>query len=190
MTPQKRALAALSGLLMVLLCALGGAQAAQAFNDDRSSDAPSTNHTGTFSAQPGQKTAAAQRSSQGTADYEARFRNQATTRCMDDSSAGFRTWSCVWEQHQRWLAHEWNDGTWRFQNLRTSRCIQATSNTSIRTWTCDSSTSQSWYITRWWDGTIRFESQRYRGRCIDDSSASGFRLESCNSSTFQSWWED
>ena len=34
MTPQKRAVAALSGLLMVLLCALGGAQAAQASTGD------------------------------------------------------------------------------------------------------------------------------------------------------------
>ncbi|MFI9485590.1 hypothetical protein ACIG47_04305 [Promicromonospora sp. NPDC052451] len=33
MTPQKRAVAALSGLLMALLCALGGAQAAQAAGD-------------------------------------------------------------------------------------------------------------------------------------------------------------
>lgn len=187
MTPQKRAAAALSGLLMVLLCALGGAQAAQGVEDDWNSAARAT---GIFATQQDRKVAAEPRPSNGTADYEARFRNQATTRCMDDSSAGFRTWSCVWENHQRWYAHEWNDGTWRFQNLTTGRCIQATSQTRLRTWTCDSSTSQSWYITRWWDGTSRFESQRYRGRCIDDSSASGFRLEACNSSKFQSWWED
>jgi hypothetical protein len=176
LTPRRRGVAALSGLLMVLLCALGGAQTAQA--GTRVTDA-----AGGTTADARPAVAVPLR----VADEVLRYRNQATNRCMDDSSAGFRTWTCFQNSNQTWTAHLWNDGTWRFQNHATGRCIQATGSTTLRTWTCDSSEQQSWIITYWADGTRRLKNEYY-GTCIDDSSGSGFRLNTCNSSTFQSWW--
>ena len=38
----------------------------------------------------------------------------------------------------------WNDGTRRFQNQQTGRCIRD-GNDGFFTWTCDASTNQSWY---------------------------------------------
>jgi hypothetical protein len=37
------------------------------------------------------------------ADAVNTFKNQATNRCIDDSSAGFRTWACNSGQNQSWF---------------------------------------------------------------------------------------
>ncbi|WP_275002629.1 RICIN domain-containing protein [Promicromonospora iranensis] len=165
---------------MTLLGVLGGSQAALASSSE---DAVPTAQGSRTALEPLPATVTPSRA----ADEILRYRNQATNRCMDDSSAGFRTWTCFQNSNQTWTAHPWNDGTWRFQNHATGRCIQATGASTLRTWTCDSSEKQSWYITYWNDGTRRLQNEYY-GTCIDDSNGSGFRLNLCNSSTFQSWW--
>jgi hypothetical protein len=123
------------------------------------------------------------------------FKNQATARCIDDSSAGFRTWTCNSSANQQWNVHVWGDGTRQLKSQATGRCIDDSS-AGFRTWTCwpgsnPSSANQSWYVTAWGDGTIQFKNQA-TGRCIDDSAA-GFRTWTCwpgsnPSSANQSWY--
>lgn len=122
----------------------------------------------------------------GAADPVWSYRNQATNRCMDDTNeGGFRTWPCNGTNPQRWTVHTWNDGTVRFQNNATGRCIYD-SNTGFRTMPCDSSTNQSWWVKYWNDGTRRFQNQQ-TGRCIRDGN-DGFFTWTCDASTNQSWF--
>jgi hypothetical protein len=80
---------------------------------------------------------------------------------------------------------DWGDGTFRFQNVNTGRCIDD-SDQGFRTWTCNAGQNQSWYVTYWGDGTRRFQNQA-TGRCMDDSG-NGFRTWSCNTGQNQSWF--
>lgn len=72
------------------------------------------------------------------------YRNQATGRCIDDTSNGFRTWTCNGTNPQRWIVHQWGNGTYRFQNVHTGRCIDDSS-AGFRTWSCNSGQNQSWF---------------------------------------------
>lgn len=112
------------------------------------------------------------------------LRNQATGRCMDDTSNGFRTWSCNGSSPQLWNVHVWGDGTRQLRNNNTGRCIEDTDN-GFRTVNCNSSPEQSWWVKVWGDGTVRFQNQHTQ-RCIDDSSL-GFRTWACNDTQYQSW---
>ncbi|MFF1615790.1 RICIN domain-containing protein [Amycolatopsis sp. NPDC058278] len=82
------------------------------------------------------------------ADAVNTFKNQATGRCIDDSSAGFRTWTCNTSTNQKWNVHIWGDGTRQLKNQATGRCIDDSS-AGFRTWTCwpgsdPNSANQSW----------------------------------------------
>lgn len=115
------------------------------------------------------------------------FRNQNTNRCIDDTDSGFRTWPCNGTDPQKWIVHQFQDGTVRFQNVYTRRCIYD-ANDGFRTVTnCDSSTNESWYVAHWGDGSIRLENQATQ-RCMDDTTA-GFRTWApCNSTPAESWF--
>ncbi|MFB7101481.1 RICIN domain-containing protein [Streptomyces hydrogenans] len=121
----------------------------------------------------------------GTYDAVQSFRNQSTNRCMDDTTNGFRTWSCNGSNPQLWNVRVWGDGTRELRNINTGRCIEDT-DSGFRTAVCNAGQEQSWWITVWNDGTVRFKNQ-HTSRCIDDSSL-GFRTWACNSLPYQSWF--
>ncbi|MEV4440763.1 RICIN domain-containing protein [Streptomyces sp. NPDC049577] len=134
----------------------------------------------------GNGTLSVRNSPAGATDAIQTFRNQATGRCMDDTTnGGFRTWSCNGSGPQKWNVHVWNDGTRQLRNINTGRCIEDTDN-GLRTVICNSSPEQSWWIKVWNDGTVRFQGQ-VTGRCLEDSDGSGFRTWACDSSPNQSW---
>jgi Ricin-type beta-trefoil lectin domain-like len=115
------------------------------------------------------------------------YRNQATKRCLDDTpEGGFRIYACNGSNPQKWRVHTWRDGTVRFQNLRTGKCMDD-SNLGFRTFACNSTKFQSWYVKYWNDGTRRFQNQATK-QCIDDSQDFALRTFSCNTTKWQSWY--
>jgi hypothetical protein len=119
------------------------------------------------------------------ADAVNTFKNQATNRCIDDTSQGFRTFDCNGTPAQNWIVHKWNDGTVQLKNANTNRCMYD-SDQGFKTLPCDSSTNQSWHVRHWNDGTLELKNQA-TNRCIDDSNL-GFRTLGCNAGQYQSWF--
>ncbi|MFI7399018.1 RICIN domain-containing protein [Streptomyces sp. NPDC049541] len=113
------------------------------------------------------------------------FQSLGTTRCMDDSAHGFRTFPCNGGDYQKWEVHVFNDGTRRFRNLVTDGCLYDGPR-GFDTQDCDSSTNVSWFISRHHNVRLTFKNQA-TGRCIDDSDDSGFRTTSCNGGIYQDW---
>ncbi|MFJ2607894.1 RICIN domain-containing protein [Streptomyces sp. NPDC087425] len=120
------------------------------------------------------------------ADATQGFRNQATGRCMDDTDAGFRTWSCNGSGPQLWDVKVWGDGTRQLRNVSTGRCVEDSDDGFRTVGTCGSSPAQSWWVKVFADGTVRFQNQATL-RCVDDSSL-GFRTWPCNDTPYQSWF--
>jgi hypothetical protein len=120
------------------------------------------------------------------ADPIVSYSNQGTGKCIDDTPAGFRTWTCNGTNAQRWIVHTWADNTVRFQNVNTGRCMEDTPSV-FRTSPCNSSEAQSWWVTYWNDGTRRFMNQA-TGACIEDSWLLGLRTPNCDSSVWESWY--
>ncbi|MFD0392680.1 ricin-type beta-trefoil lectin domain protein [Streptomyces nogalater] len=57
------------------------------------------------------------------ADPVQTFRNVATNKCLDDSSAGVRTFDCNNLDFQKWEVHVFQDGTRRLRNIATGQCL-------------------------------------------------------------------
>ncbi|MFC8342650.1 hypothetical protein [Streptomyces sp. NPDC057280] len=114
------------------------------------------------------------------------FQSLGTLRCMDDSfEYGFRTFPCNSGQYQQWDVHVFNDGTRRFQNKITGRCLYD-GPAGFSTQHCDSSENVSWYVIRHHSVRLTFRNQ-YTDDCIDDSDDSGFRTTGCNGGIYQDW---
>jgi hypothetical protein len=114
------------------------------------------------------------------------FQSLGTLRCMDDSkSFGFRTYPCNGGIYQNWDVHVFNDGTRRFQNQATGRCLYD-GPAGFSTQFCDSSEYVSWFVSHHHEVRLTFRNQ-YTGRCIDDSDDSGFRTTGCNGGIYQDW---
>lgn len=112
--------------------------------------------------------------------------NQWSGNCLDDTPNGFRMWQCNATNPQKWIQLDWGDGTVRFQNVNTGRCIDHTYDFGLRTWGCNDGQNQSWWVKLWNDGTRRYQNQG-TGLCLYDSTA-GMRMAVCSSSEAASWY--
>jgi Ricin-type beta-trefoil lectin domain-like len=112
--------------------------------------------------------------------------NQWSGKCLDDTSNGFRMWACNGTNPQKWIQLNWNDGTVRFQNVNTGRCIDHTYDFGLRTWGCNSGQNQSWWVRLWNDGTRTYQNQG-TGLCLYDSTA-GLRMATCSDVEAASWY--
>lgn len=112
--------------------------------------------------------------------------NQWSGNCLDDTSSGFRMWECNTTNPQKWIQLDWGDGTVRFQNVNTGRCIDDTNDFGLRTWGCNDGQNQSWWVKLWNDGTRRYQNQG-TGLCLYDST-SGISRAVCSSSQAASWY--
>ncbi|MEU3957607.1 RICIN domain-containing protein [Streptomyces achromogenes] len=117
------------------------------------------------------------------ADPVQTFRNLATGRCLDDSSAGVRTFGCNQMDFQKWEVHVFQDNTRRLRNIATGQCL-ASGGGRLTMRGCDSSREVSWLVGRG-GGGLTFKNQA-SGTCLDDSSI-GLRLFACNQLNFQAW---
>ncbi|WP_101256608.1 RICIN domain-containing protein [Streptomyces barkulensis] len=134
------------------------------------------------------QTGAPERSGQMiAADVINTLKNQGTGRCLDDSNSyGLRTYACNGSDYQKWRVRVWDDGTRRFQNVLTGRCLSY-SGAGLKTYSCNTSKYQSWWIKRWNDGTIRLRNQ-WSGKCLQDSFFGGLSVATCSTSKYQSWY--
>ncbi|GAA2230458.1 RICIN domain-containing protein [Streptomyces nogalater] len=117
------------------------------------------------------------------ADPVQTFRNVATNKCLDDSSAGVRTFDCNNLDFQKWEVHVFQDGTRRLRNIATGQCL-ASGGGRLTMGGCNSSREVSWWVRKG-GGNVVFQNQA-AGTCLDDSNA-GLRLFACNSLDFQNW---
>jgi hypothetical protein len=117
------------------------------------------------------------------------YKNQGTSRCIDDTfNGGLREYACNYTDPQRWRVHQWADGTVRLQDVYTNHCLDDTVDSGFRTWDCNSGENQSWWVVFWGDDTRRFQNQA-TGRCIEDTYSYGLRTTSnCDDSVWQSWY--
>jgi len=129
---------------------------------------------------------AAGASGDSLADPINRFQSLGTLRCMDDNPERFKTLPCNGGPFQDWRVHTFQDGTRRFQNVATGRCIAAGAFDILVTASCNTSENQSWFVLRHHNVRLTFRNQA-TDRCIDDSDDSGFRTFRCNGGIFQDW---
>jgi hypothetical protein len=114
------------------------------------------------------------------------YKSEANGECLD-GLVYLSTWNCDGSSEQKWTVTKWNDGTVRFKNVRTGKCI-SDSDGSLGMAGCTTSKVQSWYVKHWNDGTMRFKNQG-TGQCIEANSAGDvWSSTSCDSSRAQSWY--
>ena len=114
--------------------------------------------------------------------------NQGTVTCLDDTSSGFRMWPCNDSNPQEFIQLDWDDGTVRFQNVNTGRCIDDTNDFGLRTWGCNDGQNQSWWVIWWNDGTRSFQNQG-TGLCLCNGDTGGHpRMATCSDSVAGSWY--
>ncbi|GIF62836.1 hypothetical protein Ais01nite_08710 [Asanoa ishikariensis] len=114
------------------------------------------------------------------------YRNQGTNKCLDDTSAGFRTYSCNGTNPQRWRVTDLGGDNVRLQNVNTGRCMDDSNVQGLRTVDCNAGSYQKWHVVYWADNTRRFQNLA-TGACLEDSIL-GLRTPDCDSSTWESWF--
>ena len=119
-----------------------------------------------------------------TAQEVSTFRNRVTGRCLDDSGAGLRTFTCKGLNSQQWLNTVDGSGHRILRNLNTGRCLDD-SRAGLRTVPCNGLNSQKWTITTYDKGLVLANHETKR--CVDDSSA-GLRSFTCNGLRLQRWY--
>ena len=114
------------------------------------------------------------------------YKNEANGECLDGLGI-LTTWNCDGTSEQRWTVTKWNDGTVRFKNVNTGKCI-SDSDGSLGMASCTTSEAQSFYVKHWNDGTMRFKNES-TGQCIEaNSDGDVWSSTSCDSSRAQSWY--
>ena len=103
------------------------------------------------------------------------FKNDSTTRCIDDSDFAFRTNICNNSAYQDW-GNIAPVGSNQFQNFFTHRCIDD-SDFAFRTNICNNSDNQKWILHANGDGFTLENAATHR--CVDDSDFA-FRTITCN----------
>ena len=114
------------------------------------------------------------------------YKNEGNGECLDGYIV-LTTYDCDGTSEQKWTVTRWNDGTVRFKNVRTGKCI-SDSDGSLGMAGCTTSEAQSWYVKHWADGTMRFKNQSSED-CIEaNSDGDVWSSASCDSSEAQSWY--
>lgn len=114
------------------------------------------------------------------------WKNMYTGKCLDDSEYGFRTYPCNDGIYQKWIVTRWNDGTQRFMNAATKRCIDDSHEFGLRTFGCNALKYQSFHVQDNLSHPFyRLMNQQTR-RCLDDSPQY-LRPWGCNNLSYQRW---
>jgi len=139
--------------------------------------------TGSASAEPAQTT----QEKSVVAVASETYKNEANGECLDGLTY-LSTWDCAGSpSEQKWTVTRWNDGTVRFKNVETGKCI-SDSGGSLGMAGCTTSEAQSWYVKHWGDGTMRFKNES-SADCIEaNSDGDVWSSASCDSSEAQSWY--
>ncbi|WP_079252753.1 RICIN domain-containing protein [Streptomyces sp. M1013] len=120
------------------------------------------------------------------------FRNQGTQVCLDhNDSDGVRGFGCHYGVWQQWRVHAWGDGTRRFQNVATGKCLhwsKGLGNDGVYGATCNSSQNQSWYVDHWSEGSLTFRNQLDARYCLDHNFDDGVHMRECNRGAWQKWY--
>ncbi len=114
------------------------------------------------------------------------YKNEGNGECLDGLGI-LTTYRCDGTSEQKWTVTKWNDGTVRFKNVDSGKCI-SDSDGSLGMAGCTTSEAQSFYVKHWNDGTMRFKNES-TGQCIEaNSDGDVWSSTSCDSSKAQSWY--
>ena len=113
------------------------------------------------------------------------WKNQFTGKCLDDSEYGLRTYPCNGGPFQKWIITRWADGTQRFMNQMTKKCLDDSVEAGLRTFGCNKLTYQSFFVEDRGHPVYRLKNQATL-RCLDDSEKF-LRPFGCNELRYQRW---
>jgi hypothetical protein len=129
-----------------------------------------------------QSTAASQGTATPPLQFNAQFRNEHTSHCMDDSFAsGLRSYTCDNALDYQVFTVTQSAGYWVIKNTHTGGCIDDSAGFGLRSHSCNGLDYQDWipFFSSNGNGGVSLENAN-TGRCIDDSFASGLRSYTCD----------
>ncbi|CCH32510.1 RICIN domain-containing protein [Actinosynnema sp. NPDC047251] len=114
-----------------------------------------------------------------------RFDSEWDTGSLDHNPTnGVHTRSWNGGPWQIWAVKRYGDGTFRFMNTGSLRCLD-NSEHGVRGFGCNDGSWQRWKVNSWGDGTVEIVST-WNNHCLDNSWE-GIRTVGCNGLEYQRW---